>query len=250
MSADLSGRVALVTGGSSDIGAAICASLAEAGAQVHLTYFSDHEGAERTRAALGDDAMVFRANFADAASLTTMLGEVIEALPRIDILISNAASGTVRPSSEIKKRHWDWTMDVNARALLEITGVLVEAERLGRGARVVALSSLGAVRAIPQYTALGASKAALEATVRHLGLELGPLGIAVNAVAPGLVETRALAHFPNRAQLLDAAQRRTPLGRLTTPDDVAKVVRFLASPDAEMITGQTVTVDGGYAVVA
>jgi enoyl-[acyl-carrier protein] reductase III len=142
-------------------------------------------------------------------------------------------------------------MDINARALLAITqGLLAEPAALGRGSRIIAISSLGAGRAIPQYTVVGASKAALESLARHLALDLGPAGINVNLISPGIVETKALDYFPNREQLLDVAGRRTPLGRLATPADVAAVVLFLCSDAASMIHGQTIHVDGGYSIVA
>ena len=118
-----------------------------------------------------------------------------------------------------------------------------------QGASVVALSSLGSVRVLPNYTLVGVSKAALEALVRYLAVELAPRGIRVNAVSAGVVETEALEHFPNREEML-ASGARNPAGRLVTPDDVAGVVSFLCSPDAEMIRGQTLVIDGGWSLPA
>jgi enoyl-[acyl-carrier protein] reductase III len=111
------------------------------------------------------------------------------------------------------------------------------------------MSSLGAERAIPDYTAVGASKAALEAIVRHLAAELAPRGITVNTVAAGVVETDALEHFPNRDEML-ASGAGNPAGKLVTPEDIAGVVSFLCSPDAEMIRGQTLVIDGGWSLPA
>ena len=167
--------------------------------------------------------------------------------------IHNVASGVFRSATELSSRHLKWTFDVNARSLLTLVGGFV-AERpdapplLPAGSAIVAISSLGAVRAIPQYAALGASKAALESIARHLALELGPHDIRVNVVSPGIVQTRALAHLPHRDQLLDIAARRTPLARLCTPNDVAEVVAFLGSPAAAMIHGQTLHVDYGITI--
>jgi len=165
---------------------------------------------------------------------------------RLDILVSNAASGVLKPVLELTERHWNWAMDINARALLTLVqhGVPL----MQRGSRVIAVSSLGAIRAIENYTAVGASKAALESLVRHLAVELGRMGINVNTVSAGAVDTDALKHFPNREQILAAAMERTPLGRLTTPDDVADIALFLCSKLATMIQGQVITVDGGYAI--
>ena len=140
-------------------------------------------------------------------------------------------------------------MDINAGALLSLAqhavGLMGD-----RGGSIVAVSSLGAVRAIPNYAAVGASKAALESLVRHLAVELAPRGVRVNAISAGVVDTDALKHFPNREQLLAESARKTPAGRLTEPRDVADAVLFLSSSLASMMVGQTITVDGGYAITA
>lgn len=255
MKLDFSGKRALVTGGSGSIGRAICRSLAASGAEVAFAYFSDHDGARETTTELARlqarRPEVFRVNFGDAASSTAFVGEARSKLERVDILVHNAASGVFRGATDLTTRHFQWAFDVNAKSFLTLVGGLLDARAplLGRGGSIVALSSLGAVRAIPQYTAVAASKAALEAVARHLALELGPSGIRVNVVSPGLVQTRALEHFPNRAELVEIASNRTPLARLTTPDDVANVVGFLCSDAAAMIHGQTIHVDGGYSIV-
>lgn len=254
----LTGKQALVTGASGDIGRAVCRLLAAAGAEVGIAYFSDHEGAQATADALKPlqkrPPAVFRVNFGDAKSSDAFSAEVRAQFDRVDILVHAAASGVFRGVEELTTRHLQWAMDVNAKSLFSLVQGLVQVEPgqdalLGRGASIVALSSLGAARAIPGYTAVAASKAALEAIARHLALELGPQGIRINVVSPGLVETRALQHFPNRAQLVGVASSRTPLGRLTTPEDVANVVGFLCSDAAAMIHGQTLHVDGGYSIV-
>lgn len=255
---DLTGKKALVTGGSGAMGRAICVGVAAAGAEVAFTYFSNREGAEATLAELARagnaGAHMIRANFGDAASAAGVVAEVRGRLGRVDCLISNAASGVFRMATEVTPRHLQWTLDVNARAVLGLVQGLLHASEdtpalMGKGARIVALSSLGAVRAIPQYTALAASKAAMEAIMRHLALELGPLGIGVNIVSPGLVDTPALQHFPNREHLIAVAGSRTPMARLTTAEDVAAVVLFLCSEASAMIHGQTIHVDGGYSIV-
>jgi enoyl-[acyl-carrier protein] reductase III len=254
---ELTGKRALVTGASGDIGRAICRLLASQGAEVGIAYFSDHEGAQATAEALGAQHVspaVFRVNFGDVKSSESFLAEVRAKFDRIDILVHAAASGVFRGMDELTTRHLQWAMDVNTKSLFSLVQGLMKAEAgrgalLARGASIVALSSLGAVRAIPEYTAVAASKAALEAIARQLALELGPQGIRINVVSPGLVETRALQHFPNRAELVGVARSRTPLGRLTAPEDVANVVAFLCSDAAAMVHGQTLHVDGGYGIV-
>jgi enoyl-[acyl-carrier protein] reductase III len=118
------------------------------------------------------------------------------------------------------------------------------------GSTIVAISSLGAQRVLENYVLVGTSKAALESVVRYLAVELAPRGIRVNAVSAGVVETEALDHFPNREEMLRAGRTRTPAGRLVEPDDIAGAVAFLCSPDAQMVRGHTLIVDGGYSLLA
>src|SRR5205807_1932762 len=136
----------------------------------------------------------------------------------------------------------------NARALISLSRAAAPA--MAPGSSIVAVSSLGAQRVLDNYVLVGASKAALEAIVRYLAVELAPRGIRVNTVSGGVVETDALDVFPNREQMLSAAAQRTPAGRLVTPGDIADAVCFLCSPEAEMVRGQTLVVDGGYSLLA
>jgi enoyl-[acyl-carrier protein] reductase III len=250
MQINLEGKVALVTGGSRGIGSAIARRLAEAGASVAINYVRQATRANEVAAAIrdaGGRALTVRANVADPADQEAMFSVLRAEFGRLDILISNAASGVLRPAMELTYRHWQWTMDINAGTLIPLTQQAVP--MMPDGGSIVAVSSLGAIRAIPNYTAVGASKAALESIVRHLALELGPRGIRVNAISAGVVDTDALKHFPNRQQLIDAAQLRTPAGRLIEPEDVADAVLFLVSPLAQMVMGQTLLVDGGYSIL-
>ncbi len=246
---DIQDKVALITGGSRGIGRAIAIRLAEYGADVVVNYVRHRKDAEETAAEvekLGRRCLLVKANVANEVDVKEMFEVLVGEFGRLDILVSNAASGVLKPVLELTQRHWNWAMDINARALLTLVqhGVPL----MKRGSRVIAVSSLGAIRAIENYTAVGASKAALESLVRHLAVELGRLGINVNTVSAGAVDTDALKHFPNREQILATALERTPLGRLTTPDDVADIALFLCSNLATMIQGQVITVDGGYAI--
>ncbi|MGK0358699.1 MAG: enoyl-[acyl-carrier protein] reductase III [Bradymonadia bacterium] len=260
MRLNLDGKTALVTGGSGSIGRAVCLDLARCGVKtVAFTYFSNHDGADETAKLLTDMGCtpeVIRANLNQDAAPEEIVEAVRARMDRIDIFVSNAASGVLKPAIELRRKHWKWTMGVNAKAMLFLTQGLVgegpdgAAPLMGEGGRIIALSSLGAVRAIPEYAIVGASKAALEALVRSLAAELGPRGITANVISPGVVDTFSLQQFPNSEMLLQMAEMRTPMGRIATPDDVGKLVAFVASPLASMITGQTLVVDGGYSMLA
>ena len=183
----------------------------------------------------------------DLAAVKEMFEAVREEFGGLDILISNAASGVLRPAMEMTTKHWRWCLETNALALNHL---VQEAKPLmAPGSRVLALSSLGAHRAIPEYAFIGASKAALESLVRSLSLELAPAGISVNTISAGVVDTDAIKHFPNRGQLLEEFKRRSQLGRELRASDVADVAYLLCLPEAEAIRGQTIVVDAGYSVV-
>lgn len=246
---DLKGKTVLITGGSRGIGRAIALRLSEHGANVVVNYVRHKRDAGQTADMVekqGGKCLLVKANVANAKDVQRMFEVVGEEFGQLDVLVSNAASGVLKPALELTERHWNWAMDINARALL----ILVQQglSLMKPGARIMAVSSLGSIRAIENYTTVGASKAALESLIRHLAVELGPRGINVNTISAGAVDTDALKHFPNREEILNTAISRTPLGRLTTPDDVADIALFLCSPFSKMIQGQVITVDGGYAV--
>jgi enoyl-[acyl-carrier protein] reductase III len=241
------GASVFVTGGSRGIGKAIAIRFAELGAgRVAIGYLRNDRAAEaaadETRSA-GAEPVLVRGN----VSSERVLAEVAEAGPW-DVVVHAAATGVIRPALETEDKHWDWTLNANARALLGLARAAAPSMR--PGSSIVGISSLGSTRVLENYGLVGTSKAALESLVRYLAVELAPRGIRVNAVSAGVVETQALDHFPNRQQMLEMAQTRTPAGRMVEPNDVADVVTFLCSPAAAMICGQTVIVDGGYSLLA
>jgi enoyl-[acyl-carrier protein] reductase III len=242
------GKSVLVTGGSRGIGKAIALRFAELGAErVAVSYLRNDRAAEEAAKeleALGAKPRLLRGNLGDPDKTASLVEEAGD----LDIVVSNAATGVIRPALELEEKHWDWTLNANARALLTLTRHA--APRMKRGSAIVAISSLGSQRVLDNYTVVGVSKAALEALVRYLAVELAPRGIRVNAVSAGLVETGALDFFPNREEMLDFYKRRTPAGHLIGPEDIADAVCFLASPEAKMVIGQTIIVDGGYSVLA
>ncbi len=242
----LEGGAALVTGGTRGIGKAIALRLAREGAsRIALGYLRNdraaEEAAEELRAA-GTEVVLVRGNVSSAR----VQAEFAEAGP-YRAVVHNAATGVVRPALETEDKHWDWTLNANARALLALARAVTPA--MEAGSSIVAISSLGSQRVLDNYILIGTSKAALESVVRYLAVELAPRGIRVNAVSAGVVETGALDFFPNREQMLRSVER-TPAGRLVEPDDIAAVVAFLCSSEAEMVRGQTLIVDGGYSLLA
>jgi enoyl-[acyl-carrier protein] reductase III len=240
------GASVLVTGGSRGIGRAIALRFAALGARrVAIGYLRGDHAAEETASelrSLGAEPALVRGNVA-----SVRVAEEVAELGAFDALVHAAATGVIRPALDTEDKHWDWTLSANTRALLSLTRAA--APSMPRGSSVVALSSLGSTRVLEDYALVGVSKAALEALVRYLAVELAPRGIRVNAVSAGVVETEALEHFPQKEAMLEMG-KRNPVGRMVTPEDVAGCVTFLCSPEAEMIRGQTLVVDGGWSLLA
>jgi enoyl-[acyl-carrier protein] reductase III len=241
------GASVLVTGGSRGIGKAIALRFAELGAKrVAIGYLRNdraaEEAAEELRAA-GAEPLLLRGNVASERVVEEAAG-----FGPFDVVVHNAATGVIEPALEAQDKHWDWTLSANARALLSLARALAPGMR--EGSSFVGISSLGSTRVLENYVLVGVSKAALEAVVRYLAVELAPRGIRVNAVSAGVVETGALEYFPNREEMIASGLKRTPAGRLVEPRDVADAVCFLCSEAAEMVRGQTLVVDGGFSLLA
>jgi enoyl-[acyl-carrier protein] reductase III len=254
LSCSLEGKVALITGSSRGIGRAIALELAHRGADVVVNYLRKHSAAETVAdevRGLGRRALAVKANLSLSGDIDNMFDQIGQEFGRCDILVGNAASGILRPITEIEDKHWDWTIDVNARSILRCAQRAAPMMIAQSWGRIIGVTSFGSTRVFTEYGVVGVSKAAIEAIVRYLAVELAPKGIIVNAVSPGIVDTDALKAFPiNVEETLQEGVRRTPAGRIASPEDVAKVVAFLCSEDAEMIVGQTIVIDGGWSLLA
>lgn len=250
MSGILEGKVALITGGARGIGKATALKLVRAGVAVAIVYYNSSDEADHLVTEInqnGGRAVAIQANVADQQSVKELFEQFKKHFSRLDILVSNAASGVLKPALKMSTKHWRWCLETNALALNHL--VSEGLPLMSKGGRVIALSSLGAQRAIPNYAFIGASKAALEALVRSLSLELAPHGITVNTVSAGVVDTDALKHFPNREQLLEEYQAHALSDRPLLPEDVANAIYLLCLPEASMINAHTLFVDAGYSVV-
>jgi len=244
------GKVALVTGGSRGIGKAIALEMARRGADIAFNYLRSQEAATQTQReieGLGVRCLRIKAHLGDSDKIKHLFVRVAEEYGRLDILVNNAASGVQRSAAELEEKHWDWTMDINAKAPWLCS---IEASRLmAEGGSIVNITSEGSRRVLPHYFSVVTVSSTKKAVTRYLAVELAPMGISVNAVSGGYVETDALEHFPNRDEML-AAGKRTPVGRMVSADDIARVVAFLCSDDAAMIRGQVIVVDGGATLMA
>jgi enoyl-[acyl-carrier protein] reductase III len=241
----LDGSSVLVTGGTRGIGLAIALRLVRDGAsRAVLGYMRNDAAAEEAATqirAAGAEPVLVRGE----VSKEQVIAELGSHGP-YRVVVHNAATGVIRPALETTDHHWDWTLNANARALLALARAT--APSMPEDSSIVAISSLGSQRVLENYVLVGTSKAALEAVVRYLGVELAP-AIRVNAVSGGVVDTGALEHFPNREEMLRSVER-TPAGRLVEADDIAGAVSFLCSTDAAMMCGQTIIVDGGFSLPA
>lgn len=245
-------KIVLVTGSGRGIGRAIALHFAQNGADVIINFFRNRSPAQETVAEihhLGRQALLIRANVGELDDMHKMFDQIEAEFGALDILVCNAASGYNRPVMAQKPRGWDWTMNINARSILFAAQRAVPLMEKRGGGAIVSVSSPGSTRVLPDYVVVGASKAAQEAVIRYLAVELAPKNIVANAVSPGIVLTDALQHFDSLRQdekLVHRIAELCPAGRLVTPQDIAGVVAFLCSPAASMIRGQTILVDGGY----
>ncbi|WNF36718.1 enoyl-[acyl-carrier-protein] reductase FabL [Bacillaceae bacterium IKA-2] len=245
-------KVALVTGSSRGIGKEIALRLAKEGYDLVINYARNKVTAMETAKEIesfGSNVLVVKANIGKKEKIEELFHQIDNHFGRLDVFVNNAASGVLKPIMELEETHWDWTMDINSKALLFCAQEAARRMEKTGGGKIVSLSSLGSIRYIKNYTLVGVSKAALEALTRYLAVELASKNIVVNAVSGGAVDTEALTHFPNREEMLEYTLNRTPAGRIVTVTDITNTVMFLLSDEASMIRGQTIIVDGGISLL-
>jgi 3-oxoacyl-[acyl-carrier protein] reductase len=249
MSQKLAGKVAVVTGASKGIGAAIARHLADAGAAVVVNYASSKEGAERVVAdikARGGRALAVGADVARQADIGRLFAETKKAFGRLDILVNNAGIYEFLPLEQITPAHFHKQFDLNVLGLILATQEAVKHFGPGGGS-VINISSVVSTSAPAAGAVYSATKAAVDAVTRSLAKELGPRKIRINSINPGLVETEGVhsAGFSS-GDLRKQFEAQAPLGRIGQPADIGPAAVFLASDDAAWITGETLYIAGGY----
>jgi glucose 1-dehydrogenase len=248
----LPGCKVLVTGSSKGIGRGIAIRLAEEGADVAINYNSDPRGAEEALGeveALGRRGAIIRANVASVADVRDLVTRSAEALGGLDVLVNNAGIEKNAPFWDVTESDFDAVVDVNLKGVFFATQAFVQQCRAaGRRGKIINISSVHEELAYPHFAAYCASKGGVRMLTRTLAVELGPLGITINSIAPGAIETPINAGLLNDPVTLQSLVGQIPLGRLGKPADVAGLAVFLASRDSDYVTGTTYFIDGGLTV--
>ena len=247
----LENKIAVVTGGTRGIGKAISLALAESGAHVYALYARSRKNAEvleEDASGRGFKITTIRGDLSHEESYNQAVRQMQESCEHVDVLVHSAASGVHKKAMELTEKHLKWTFEINFFVVHKLTAELID--KMGRGSKIIGITSPGGARVIPKYAAVASTKGAMEALFRHYAFELGPQGIAVNLVCPGLVMTDAAKALPELEQMLNTTLDYTPSGQLTVPDQVAELVRFLTTDAAGQIVGQNIVIDGGKGLLA
>jgi 3-oxoacyl-[acyl-carrier protein] reductase len=245
----LTGKVALVTGASKGIGAAIAKQFAAEGAAVVVNYSSSQDAAERVVHEItgsGSKAVAVKANLAKKPDIERLFAEAKKAFGKVDILVNNAGIYEFAPIEEITEENFRKQFDLNVLGLLLASQAAVKQFGPG-GGNIINVSSVVSTRGVPNAAVYSGTKGAVDAVTRSLAKELGPRGIRVNAINPGMIETEGVrAAGIAESDMRKQVEAQTPLGRIGQPQDIATAALFFASSDSAWITGETVTVAGGY----
>ncbi len=244
---ELSGKVAIVTGASKGIGAAIARRFGEAGAAVAVNYASDKAGADRVVdeiAGKGGKAVAIQANVSKSADVKRLFAETKAKLGAPSILVNNAGVFTFEPLESVTEEEFHRQFDVNVLGTLLATQAAVSAFN-GEGGSVINISTISSINPVPNSVVYSASKSAIDAITKALAKELGDRNIRVNAIAPGMTETEAVKKLGISLEVANAIGAPIPLGRLGQPEDIARVALFLASDQSSWLTGERVSASGG-----
>jgi enoyl-[acyl-carrier protein] reductase III len=247
----LRGRTILVAGGTRGIGRAISLRFARAGAHVIANFLRNESSANQLTAEAAQENLhisLCRADLTTDKGLEVVNQTVTEARPQLSGLVFCAATGVHRPIDDLTDRHFDFIFNLNTRAFFKLVKLIKP--HLSNGSNILAVSSWGASRALPDYSLIGSSKGALESLARHLAAELAAAGVRVNILTAGAVMTDAWKSIPNSQSRIDKTVERTPLGRLVTAEEVAHAAQFLCSDAASGIIGHTLIIDGGSGILA
>ncbi len=245
----LEGKIALVTGSSQGIGQAIALRLAQEGADIVIDYRSNSEGAEETLAkveAIGRKGFSVKADLGVVSDIRQLIAQGIQHFGKLDILVNNAGIEKNASFWEVTEEDYDAVLDVNLKGMFFATQAMVQhLMETNRTGKIINISSTHEERPLPNYSTYCVSKGGVKMLMRNLAIKLGPYGITINNVAPGMIETPINTEQRDNPEKLDAALKNIPLGRLGKPDDIAPMVAYLASKEADYVTGETFVVDGG-----
>ena len=248
---ELAGKHALVTGAARGFGRAIAVRLAAEGVKVVVNYrrsMSDADDVVKEIEKNGGEAIALRGDVGKEDSLDKLFDEIDKHYGQLDILVANAAFGVPGKLMEASKKHWDITLSASAWSLLSMTERALPLMKNNWG-RIISITSDGGQKVIPGYGVVGPAKAALESITRGLAYELARKNVIANGVLAGLADTKSSRSIPGANEVISHASRHTPMGRIVEGEDIARVVAFLCSNEAEMICGQFITVDGGRNIV-
>jgi 3-oxoacyl-[acyl-carrier protein] reductase len=243
---DLTGRVALVTGGSRGLGRAIALQLADLGADVAVNYQGNAAAAEEVAEMIrgkGRKSIAVQTDVRDGAAVEEMVKRVASELGGLHIVVNNAGITRDNLMIRMKEQDWDDVLDINLKGAFNVIKASQRTLIKGRYGRIINITSIAGLKGNAGQTNYASAKAGMVGLTQSVAKELGSRGITCNAVAPGFIPTDLTASLPE--ELIQEAVRLTPLGRLGTPEDIAKAVAFLASDAAEFVTGQVLAVDGG-----
>lgn len=246
---NLDHQTALITGGSRGIGKAIALELAGRGASLMINYSGNKEAAERTAEeirALGAEAVVHRCDVSDESSVREMVSSAVKTFGHLDILVNNAGIARDGLIMRMKEEDWDAVLNTNLKGVFLVTKAALRPMMRQRSGRIINIASVVGILGNPGQINYVAAKAGVIGLTKATAREVASRGITVNAVAPGFITTDMTEQLSD--EIKERLKREIPLGRLGRPEDVAKVVAFLAGEDSSYMTGQTLSVDGGMAM--